>query len=519
MRLLIVDDEPLVRMGIKTLLSKKYDDQLVIYEAANGVVAKEILQETKVDKVLTDIKMPRMDGIELTKWIKHHIPEVVVIVLSNYNDFDFVHQAMKFGASDYMLKYAVDDDIINKILNEYKKDCKNVSDTNETKDNKALKQLVLKELILEGDISLYKQCIKNIDLSFDNETKTFICLKIKHYKKILENKYNGDKHALDIPLKSLLLEKLDKDFNAKLFLDSNGKYLAIIAHGKEEDISTKLKTVLHSVNKYLGLDMNIGYSSSFEKMEHVGLAKKEAENAIVRSFFLSTSQNIIHGEHKANSAFPNDEYVKTVVDRCKAFFISNDLSGFGAYMETVMEEISQNGNDAAQVMDMANQIVEQYKIARLKYVDSDRILEFFDDVASNLKDAENIDDIDNIFRMIVNRKTYLIKNMIKPGNYDIITNKAIEYINNNYCSSALNLVATADRINVNPTYLSRIFKDKTGKSFITYVTELRIEQAIELLKNKEMLIKEVCFEVGYENYNHFCKTFKKHTGKSPSDYR
>ena len=519
MRILIVDDEPLVRMGIKTLLSKNCNDSLIMHEAPNGVVAKDMLQEIRVDIVLTDIKMPRMDGIELTKWIKNHMPEVVVIILSNYNDFDFVRQAMKFGASDYMLKYAVDDDTVKKILNEYTRSRKSVADTEENGDNNALKQLVLKELILEGDVSLYKQCGKDIDWRLNSETKTFICLKIMHYNRILNDKYNGDKHALDVPLKSLLLEKLDKDFTAKLFLDTHGKYLAIIAHEKGEDISTKLKTVIYSVNKYMGIEMNIGYSSAFKNMEYVSMAKKEAENAIERCFFLSTSQNVLRGEHKANNAFPDAAYVKTVVDKCKTFFANNDIHGFSTYTEAFVKHITRNGNRAEPVLDMARQIVDQYKIARLKYVDSDNTLEFFNEIGSCLKDVENIDDLRNVFCMVVNRKAYFIKNMMKPGSYDIITNKAIEYINNNYCSSALNLVATAEKINVNPTYLSRVFKEKTGKSFITYVTELRIEQSIELLKSKEKLIKEVCFEVGYENYNHFCKTFKKHTGKSPSDYR
>lgn len=518
MKILIVDDEPLVRMGIKALFEKVCDDSLMLYETANGALAKEILLGTEIDIVLTDIKMPRMDGIELTKWIKSNMAHIVVIILSNYNDFDFVRQAMKFGASDYMLKYAIDENTVKKILNEYMEDMRMV-EKDEKDENNALKQLVLKELILEGDISLYDQYNKSIDLNFEDKTKTFICLKINHYQRILRSKYNNDKHALDIPLKSLLLEKLDKDLKAKLFLDNEGRYMAIVEHDDDKDILAILKTVLFSVNKYMGIEMNIGYSSSFIKMAHVSLAKKEAENALAKCFFAHEDQNILLGEYKIEKKIPDDEYTKKVIEKCKELFSENNLDGFCRYMNTIMAYISQHGNDVERVIGMAGGIVDQYKIARLKYVDSDEILLFFEDISSELKDVESITDVEKVLSMIVNRKTYFIKNMMKPGSYDIIINRAIEYINNNYCSNSLNLVEAAEKVNVNPTYLSRIFKEKTGKSFITYVTELRMEQAKELLKVKKMLIKEVCFEVGYENYNHFCKTFKKHTGKSPSDFR
>jgi two-component system response regulator YesN len=512
-KLLIVDDEPIIRIGLKALFSKAPDEELALYEAPNGLAAKEMLQQTTFDLVLTDIKMPQMDGLELTAWIRKNKPGVVVIILSNYFDSEYVRRAMKLGVSDYLSKYAVNQDTPRRVIDVYKREKQGLSLNRKWE----MHELVLKELA--AGHGMHTARIKEGEDDWSQDSKVFACLREKHYDHVVATRYGGDRHALDTQLKGLLVVRLKKDFDAQLFIETRGKFYVILNHNGREDVAEMLKAVQRSVREVMGLKIDIGFSGDFSRIEDVNKARREAENGLERCFFLRGSCNVVPGKSGDVPRFPDDAFVRRVTADCQKLFADKDFSAFTRYARTMAAELTEKGNSAEAVKKLAADIAEQFRLSRAKYVDAAGAQAFCEDVQERIRHAESLQDIDRAFELIENRCACFLKSMIKPGKYDDITNRALEYLNSHYCESALGLIGVAEAISVNPTYLSRNFKEKTGKGFVSYLTELRVEHAAELLRRRDKLIKEVCFEVGYENYNHFCKIIKKYTGKSPSELR
>ena len=458
--------------------------------------------------------MPQMDGLELTAWIRKHLPDVVVIILSNYFDYEYVRRAIKYGVSDYLLKYAVNQDTPRRVLDVYRRE----KGSHASNEKRELHEIVLKELASDRDMQLYVKT-KEGDADWGKDSKVFACLRLKHYDHIVSTRFGGDRHALDTQLKGLLIVRLKKDFDAQLFIEARGKYYVILNHSGKENVEEKLKAVQRSVREEMGLKADIGYSADFTRIEDVNKARREAENGLERCFFLRGSCNIVPGKAMDAPRFPDDAFIRRVVEESRRLFAGNDLAAFTRYVRAMAAELAEKGNSAEAVKRLAAEVAEQFKLSRAKFVDAAGADLFYEDVLGRIRHAESLQDIDKAFGEIENRRACYLKSMIKPGKYDEITNRALEYLNSHYCDSTLCLIGVAGAISVNPTYLSRNFKEKTGKGFVTYLTELRVEHAAELLRHRDKLIKEVCFEVGYENYNHFCKIIKKYTGKSPSELR
>jgi two-component system response regulator YesN len=512
-KLLIVDDEPIIRIGLKALFSGAPGEELALFEAPNGVAAKELLQEMPVDIVMTDIKMPQMDGLELTAWIRKNLPGVVVIILSNYFDYEYVRRAMKLGVSEYLSKYAVNQDTPKRVIDVYRRQKEGPSPNTKWE----MHELVLKELAAGHDMQHVRT--KDGDDNWSQDSKVFACLRLKHYDHVVATRYGGDRHALDTQLKGLLVVRLKKDFDAQLFIETRGKYYVILNKSGGEDVAEKLKSVQRSVREEMGLKIDIGYSADFSRIGDVNNARREAENGLERCFFLRGSCNVVPGKAADAPRFPDDAFIRRAVDESRRLFAGNDFAAFTRYARAMATELAEKGNSAEAVKRLAAEVADAFKLSRAKYVDAAGAEAFCADVQSRIRQAENLHDIDKAFGEIENRRACYLKSMIRPGKYDDITNRALEYLNARYCDSTLCLIGVAGAISVNPTYLSRNFKEKTGKGFITYLTELRVEHAAELLRHRDKLIKEVCFEVGYENYNHFCKIIKKYTGKSPGELR
>jgi len=462
MRVLIVDDEPLVRKGLVSMLENM---ELIdaVHEANNGETAKAAIEEFRPDLVFTDIVMPKVDGIELLKWIMLSYPEIHSIVLSSHQDFSYVKQAFVFGAMDYVLKYDINEEILQQAINQV---IEKNSRREEVHDSK------LERLLFEGKGG------KN----YEHTGMVVLCVhadKQEDFSGLLERQ------------KGLMASAVHRDY----------------AYGvaQREDAET-VAAELARKGCFVGLS-EFGYPADAVNL------RLQAETAAARSFFT--------GEHKVYHHSPTTHELPAHINELKK---EVNAQIFNASMAKLMDRLDalyrcvreERGISVIAIKIMYTSIAELMAMKFPTAFQKSGIAP--DTINKSIIDAHYLSDIREIIDDCLKHIFSDFLCVLDTSSCSEITKKAIEYIQRHYGEGSLGLDTVAEAFGYTASYLSRIFKKETGVNVVDYINEIRILTAQKMLSEGERKVYEVAEEVGYNNYNHFSKTFKRITGVTPSQY-
>ncbi|RDY26035.1 helix-turn-helix domain-containing protein [Romboutsia weinsteinii] len=393
MRVLVVEDEYITRNFLSSIIDWKEHDLNLIGLAKDGIEALNIIEKEKVDVVITDLKMPKMDGNTLIKRLKEKNFIGKIIVLSNYDDFSLVKDAMKNGAFEYLLKITINQD---ELLNILKKAREELMQSN--------------KLIKDSNI---------IEISSEK-------IKVNEY---LEKYLKGE---IDL--------NIDKVLEKKYLTNYNFIYLRV----------------------------------------------------------LSTDVETLEQENKLNS------FMSNVINSCALHVNSKLLSlihirrnEFGIVIKT-----ESNINDITLLINNITRNVKQYL-----NISFEKILQ---------QECSEIKECLQLIERERNELHYKINSRVINCRIEI--KKVIEYINNNL-GKKLALESLAKIVNMNESYLSRIFKDELGMTISDYIKKTRLEKAKELLKENDMRVKDVAITIGIQDQLYFSRLFTKFFNMTPSEYR
>lgn len=416
-KILIVDDEKLERESLKSIINSKYSDEIVLLEAKHGREAIQIGDMEKPDIVMTDIKMPGIDGIQVIKKIKSFLPNTYFLILTAYDYFDFAKEAIECGVKEYILKPFDRDGILEKIdyalkfINTEREKLKSQMEVEERMGS------VMPMLESELTYCIVDDSLNSID--YDNYMK-----------------------YLGVSLKKgyCILVRLD-EYNEKKLRMKVGEYL--------KEFITKTHRVIYS---YKFTD----YITFFIDCD------EESEDYVVIENSINISKSMAY-------------------EIRKKFNVSSTI-GIGS-VHNSLESMNISYSEACRCMEF-----KQSNLKVIHYNDLDKI----DLGISN--DSENKVQHKEIFYRVVN------------------------YITGNY-SKDISLEKTAKKFNLSSYYFSRTFKEIFGVTFSEKLTSIRMDKAKELLSKEDSNIKDICYEVGYNDPNYFSKAFKKYVGISPSEYK
>ncbi|KZL90266.1 response regulator [Clostridium magnum] len=416
-KILIVDDEKLERESLKSIINSKYSDEIVLLEAKHGREAIQIGDMEKPDIIMTDIKMPGIDGIQVIKKIKSFLPNTYFLILTAYDYFDFAKEAIECGVKEYILKPFDREGLLEKIdyalkfINTEREKLKSQMEVEERMGS------VMPMLESELTYCIVDDSLNSID--YDNYMKYLGVSFKKGY---------------------CILVRLDK-YNEKKLRMKVGEYL--------KEFITKTHRVV--------------YSHKF--MEYI-------------TFFVDCDEDAADYPVVENSIS---------IGRSMAYEIRNKFNlsstiGIGS-VHNSLESMNISYSEACRCMEF-----KQSNLKVIHYNDLDKI----DLGISN--DSEN---------KVQHKETFY---------------KVVNYITENY-SKDISLEKTAKKFNLSFYYFSRTFKEIFGVTFSEKLTSIRMDKAKELLSKVDSNIKEVCYEVGYNDPNYFSKAFKKYVGMSPSEYK
>jgi two-component system, response regulator YesN len=519
---IIVDDEPFVRLAIKSLANWEEYGFSFIYEASNGKEALRIFNEKKdIDIFIIDMNMPVMHGLEIIENLKINHPEIPVIVLSGYNDYNFVRKAFKLGIIDYILKIEMTKNKILELLNEAVK-AKTVKNTEKDQTKMISKDILLREIISSENNDLSENVLNifpelNLRLYPNNIRLCFLW--VDDFKKIRE-KYKDN--SLDMFGKSIVTavsQVLDAMKCGEIINISPQEYLIFLSFITKDRNISKTKDVINSIKyslkNYLNIEISAGISTFSENYSALKKQFKEAEKSAGYRHIAGKGTIIFYDDLQKI----NDDNKKNILlnsENIFSFLKNHEYENAKAEFDKILIDLSNFKPDS---------IDKIYDIhLRLIFI----LINYLSEIGENPEDIyepdisfheeitryETIAEINSWVKNISDRFFEYLSSKRK-NYYSRAILISLKYIKENYCSPDLNLSVVSKYVELSKAHFSYLFNKETGVNFLEYLTKLRIEEAKRLLKETSMKVYEVSLHTGYDNVEHFSRIFKKITGISP----
>lgn len=537
LKVLIVDDDILTRMNIKMIIDWNKMGYDICGEAVNGHNGIEMLETHNPEIVLTDMRMPVMDGLGLIEWINKYKPYIQVIALSGYDDFDYVKDSMKLGAIDYLIKHKLNPELLLSALEQAKsriiKTKKAIEEKHQIENQLQLAQGHLNQqflrALLNGEITELaeiKQGIKNHHLNLEVMNNIVVVLEIDDYS-FLKDKFTEmelNKRVTNVFIE-IIQQILNETKQAYIIHIEQGKFAIVLSVSKAysmlyvyNQMYQIIDRIKISIKRYLNLTACFGVSPVCPTLQKINHYYQKANLLLDEKFykgkdqlFMENSERVIKNEFMTLTT----EQEKTIILSLKTYDEETLKKTLDAIFCWVIEQRANPNSTHMIVAELINIIS---LVAMQSNIKMDEIFSADDVPYSKMQKYDNIIDVKNWIKERYLHLLLLMKqNAYDNSNYSENTRKAIDYIHNNYHKN-ISLDDTARHINVSSSYLSRIFKEECNVNYIRYVNQLRVEKAKMLIENGETRIKDIIQQVGFQNYNYFFKVFKESTNMTPLEY-
>ncbi|MEN8906762.1 MAG: response regulator [Clostridiales bacterium] len=529
-RILIIDDEALIRIGLKSIISWNDLDCEFVGEAKNGVKGLELIEELMPDIVITDLKMPLMDGISLIRKVINKSLKVKFIVLSNFDDFAFVKEAMKLGVEEYLIKLEMKPDLLEKTIRLVQEKIRK-----EDQKNKKIQKLN-RQFALNSELAKKNFFIKLIKQAFSNEIevldscndlelkieKNIICIVVKiwYYDKGVY-KDGSDIAFLNLCTENILSEIANFYFKSYI-VNIKDRIYAIISStdtlsdtDKKENIVIMSKRINNTLNSYINIKSSVGVSNWFEKLIHLKSAYYEALNVLEKSFFYEKSSIYFYNNIEYKIEKVNIEKELNLVKLAIEFYNIKDLKYALNKITNKLISVNISENKAkdlcCQLFYKIKEIVVEYEIPIKKDYLSNKIYEVIDSKNTLGEIIVLIEDFyDSLAEYFLDSK-----NLSQP---DYVLKKVKRYIEI-HITEDIKLSDLSNLVYMSNSYFSTFFKKHTGECFSDYISKEKIIRAKKLLDLNNYKIYEISHMLGYENAYYFSRVFKKLVGRSPKEYR
>ena len=497
-RVLVVDDEKLEREGIRFLLSME-EGEWEIYEAANGKLALNELRKHPVDLMLTDIKMPHMDGLELSKKAREEYPDLEIIIFSGYGDFAFAQEAIRYGVTDYVLK-PVDPDRFHDTIQKIQKEIasRKNKEQQSIKEKSFLQQYFLQSYLYSGDRERLKEAEGIVDFAIWEQWHCAILIE--------SDESFFDSASDEVPLE--IQAELRRSF---FYLNLNGRQSLLLFKDVYCDYTLVAKNVYSLLKRLHPARFHLAVSRRFDGYRELPGIMEQLEQQMEEKFY-----------HPEKHVFSNeDDVLKLSVGEVQDSQI----------MQMISEDITRKDTDQLRkhfaCLKEKYHDNTQYSAMYIKFVFSNVIQELFQEnqfsgerrlehEIERLYNCRNIMEILEVTEDNIKEYEAFLDRSMSSSRNEVAAVK--NYIYQHY-EEDLNLEMLAEKVYLSSGYLSFIFKKETGMNLNRYIRVFRMEKAKELLCSTNMKVAQVSERVGFANVSYFCRSFREYYGSSPESYR
>ncbi len=529
--IIIADDEKIERNGLRKLIEDYFPEIELIGEVENGRDAVKLCEQKLPDIVIMDIKMPILNGIEASRFIKGNEKEIHVIISSAYSDFDYMNNAIVLGIDNYLLKpYTLEqlkkalDNTILKIEKEEQE-----RKTKQLLDNKLKVALPLVEsqfttLAVEGNI--FKEEMSSYFKIMDKDFSSGIVILFRIHEQIDFVVDNNNKREPTIKqIFNFLSGELHKEFKCALSIISSNKIALIIStkdFKKEYSVRTySMKTGSRLCTRIGNLykeKVDMGMSNPYKGINNLVFAYEEANKDLMS---LENTKSIRQCNDIAIELRDIDRYPAHKEEGLIFAIKMGDKESCHNYIEDIFNWFILINRESDNLVNtrvyMNSMITDIQKLI----IDKLKITREYDIL--NINVYEEIKSLDGIVRLkkIIQKSVDEAIDLLGSSHEDKIErimDRVKKYINSHYYTE-ISLEDLAESVLLSPQYFSKIFKEKTGVNFVKYLTKVRMKEANRLLEETEINVSEICYKVGYNEPDYFFRVYKKYFGVTPTEYR
>ena len=531
-KILLVDDEILVRDAIRENIDWKSLDCELVGDCENGRQAVEFVQSHKVDVVLTDICMPYMDGMELSEFLHDNYPDILIVIFSGFGEFEYAKKAIRYNVSEYMLKPVTAMELTKVLrnmkekLDSRKKEQKKMESLSQTSKDYHKNVDVIRSKALETlvnctrDVQVSLLELKKLGISFDCSSYRVAVFDMDTYSEM----YQVDMHKQqESALMSFVLFNISNEIvtreNAGVAYQEGSNRVCIIFTGcRSREFGDKIHSICQEiqqkVKEVIGIETSIGIGSWVRSPQELVYSYKLAEKAIGYRYLLGGSLLLDMEEKKTDNSINLIKSLETLTEEIKVGNrqkvteileqIEHEIKGALVeksyaciYLQQVIRAI---GNPCQSLSDDPEKIIAQ----REKLLKEVSQAKTFDKAVTLVKEYA-----EGVFESLQD---------LNSSNGQRQGMMAMDYIRKNYMDPDLSLNSICSYLNISTSYFSTIFKEMTGETFVESLTRIRMEKAKELLENTTLKNYEIAEKVGFSDPHYFGISFKKMTGKTPTEY-
>lgn len=534
-KVFLVEDEMVIRRGIKNSIDWEKEGYIFCGEASDGELAYPMIIKEKPDILITDIRMPFMDGLELCKLVKQELPDIKILILSGYDEFDYAKEAIRLGVTEYLLKpissgkllealngvsesirrEKEDKDLVHKYMEEMR-------ENTEHEKQKFFEQMIAGNLSMADALETGKKYEMNLSAGMYN-------LLLFRFTLGEENRKSGEllgeaEYAIE-----KLTERLEYVFEFQRGVEG---WAFLLMADNEEQMSERVKELSKDLEEIMKNYSTIAYFGGIgqpvARLRELERSFREAERALAARFTMELNriisvedirmaQNVDTLDDIEITSFGEIEKTRTMLEK----FLNNGAEDeIDEFVDVYISELPEENLKSVlmrQYIIMDAYIVMMSFCEKIEGIEGEMQAQS-EELKNSMKTIQTLEEIKNYIRMLL-KKIIGVRDTISGRRYSDIIEIAKDQIRKTYMSDEISLNTIAAEVGMSPSYFSSIFSKEMGKTFVEYLTEIRMDRAKELLMCSSMKTSEIGYEVGYKDPHYFSYIFKKTQNCTPKEFR
>lgn len=534
-KVFLVEDEMVIRRGIKNSIDWEKEGYIFCGEASDGELAYPMIIKEKPDILITDIRMPFMDGLELCKLVKKELPNIKILILSGYDEFDYAKEAIRLGVTEYLLKpissgkllealngvsesirrEKEDKDLVRKYMEEMR-------ENTEHEKQKFFEQMIAGNLSMADALETWKKYEMNLSAGMYN-------LLLFRFTLGEENRKSGEllgeaEYAIE-----KLTERLEYVFEFQRGVEG---WAFLLMADNEEQMSERVKELSKDLEEIMKNYSTIAYFGGIgqpvARLRELEESFREAERALAARFTMELNriisvedirmaQNVDTLDDIEIMSFGEIEKTRTMLEK----FLNNGAEDeIDEFVDVYINELPEENLKSVlmrQYIIMDAYIVMMSFCEKIEGIEGEMQAQS-EELKNSMKTIQTLEEIKNYIRMLL-KKIIGVRDTISGRRYSDIIEIAKDQIRKTYMSDEISLNTIAAEVGMSPSYFSSIFSKEMGKTFVEYLTEIRMDRAKELLMCSSMKTSEIGYEVGYKDPHYFSYIFKKTQNCTPKEFR
>ena len=534
-KVFLVEDEMVIRRGIKNSIDWEKEGYIFCGEASDGELAYPMIIKEKPDILITDIRMPFMDGLELCKLVKKELPNIKILILSGYDEFDYAKEAIRLGVTEYLLKpissgkllealngvsesirrEKEDKDLVRKYMEEMR-------ENTEHEKQKFFEQMIAGNLSMADALETGKKYEMNLSAGMYN-------LLLFRFTLGEENRKSGEllgeaEYAIE-----KLTERLEYVFEFQRGVEG---WAFLLMADNEEQMSERVKELSKDLEEIMKNYSTIAYFGGIgqpvARLRELEESFREAERALAARFTMELNriisvedirmaQDVDTLDDIEITSFGEIEKTRTMLEK----FLNNGAEDeIDEFVDVYINELPEENLKSVlmrQYIIMDAYIVMMSFCEKIEGIEGEMQAQS-EELKNSMKTIQTLEEIKNYIRMLL-KKIIGVRDTISGRRYSDIIEIAKDQIRKTYMSDEISLNTIAAEVGMSPSYFSSIFSKEMGKTFVEYLTEIRMDRAKELLMCSSMKTSEIGYEVGYKDPHYFSYIFKKTQNCTPKEFR